>query len=190
MATTVEPPLTGDDKHAEIQDVLQDVVKMFSSSDDMAAVRESGKMTADLHATQLERHQKMTEAIRGLTGQLQRAKQEHAERRSTVLDETQKTQLLGERSRVDENIRRLVLVRRTATHWSCARAPRTHRRTCMHASRRLSHDHASRAAARARRRTRDCSRASPRAIRKQRSCLHASSSASSRRAWRCRAPST
>ena len=49
------------------------------------------------------------EAIRELTGQLQRAKQEHLERKSTLLDETQKTQLLAERSRVDENIRRLVL---------------------------------------------------------------------------------
>lgn len=44
-----------------------------------------------------------------LTGQLQRSKQEHTERQSTLLDPTQKQQLLAERSRVDENIRRMVL---------------------------------------------------------------------------------
>lgn len=42
-----------------------------------------------------------------LTGQLQRAKQEYVERESMQLDPTQKQQLLAERSRVDENIRRL-----------------------------------------------------------------------------------
>ena len=44
-----------------------------------------------------------------LTGQVQRAKQEYDERQSTLLDPTQKKQLLAERTRVDENIRRLVL---------------------------------------------------------------------------------
>lgn len=44
-----------------------------------------------------------------LSGQLQRAKQDHLERQSTLMDPTQKQQLLQERTRVDENIRRLVL---------------------------------------------------------------------------------
>ena len=42
-----------------------------------------------------------------LSGQVQRSKQEFLERQSTLLDPTQKQQLLAERSRVDENIRRL-----------------------------------------------------------------------------------
>ena len=51
----------------------------------------------------------MLQSIKELTGQAQRAKQEHLDRQTTLLDPTQKQQLLAERSRVDENIRRLVL---------------------------------------------------------------------------------
>ena len=63
-------------------------------------------MIADLHATQEERHKEVCEAIRELTAQLNKAKTDHAERKSTLLDETQKQQLLAERTRVDDNIRR------------------------------------------------------------------------------------
>ena len=107
-------PLTGDARYEEIESTLKAVVQIFSDNTDVAAVRETGKMMADLHATQEARHQEMLEDIRALTGQLQRAKQDHVERKSTLLDETQKKQLLAERSRVDENIKRLVLVRRRA----------------------------------------------------------------------------
>ena len=107
-----DAPLTGDAKYEETESLVNDVVALFSDKSDVVAVRESGKMIADLHATQEARHQEILESIRELTGQLQRSKQEHVERKSTLLDETQKQQLLAERSRVDENIRRLVLVRR------------------------------------------------------------------------------
>ena len=107
MATA--EPLTGDMKYEETESLLNEVVHLFSDKSDVVAVRESNKMIADLHATQEARHQEIVESIRGLTAQLQRAKQDHVERKSTVLDETQRQQLLAERSRVDENIRRLVL---------------------------------------------------------------------------------
>lgn len=42
-----------------------------------------------------------------LTGVVQRAKTEHHERKSTLLDKTQKEQLLAERTRVEDNIRRM-----------------------------------------------------------------------------------
>ena len=109
MATA--EPLTGDMKYEETESLLNEVVHLFSDKSDVVAVRESNKMIADLHATQEARHQEIVESIRGLTAQLQRAKQDHVERKSTVLDETQRQQLLAERSRVDENIRRLALVR-------------------------------------------------------------------------------
>lgn len=108
----VAAPLTGDAKYEETESLLQEVVHLFSDKVDVMAVREAGKMMLDLHATQEMRHQEILDDIKALTGQLQRAKQEHAENKSTLLDDTQKTQLLAERSRVDENIRRLVLVRR------------------------------------------------------------------------------
>ena len=95
--------------YEETEALVQDVTTLFSDKADVAAVRESGRMIADLHATQEARHQEVLQSIRELTGQLQRAKQEHVERKSTLLDETQKQQLLAERSRVDENIRRLAL---------------------------------------------------------------------------------
>jgi hypothetical protein len=107
MATA--EPLTGDMKYEETESLLNEVVHLFSDKSDVVAVRESNKMIADLHATQEARHQEIVESIRGLTAQLQRAKQDHVERKSTVLDETQRQQLLAERSRVDENIRRLAL---------------------------------------------------------------------------------
>ena len=44
-----------------------------------------------------------------LSGALARAKQDHNEQQTTLLDPTQKQQLLAERSRVDENVRRLQL---------------------------------------------------------------------------------
>ena len=101
--------LEGDMKYEEISACCESVVALFSDKADVAAVRESGRMIADLHATQEERHKEVCEAIRELTGQLNKAKTDHAERKSTLLDETQKQQLLAERTRVDDNIRRLVL---------------------------------------------------------------------------------
>ena len=174
------PPLIGDARYAETESLLGEVVCLFQDKADVAAVRDSGKMILDLHATQQERHQEMLEAIRGLTGQLQRAKQELAERKSTLLDETQKTQLLAEKTRVDENIRRLELVRARA----CVRT------RAPSLSRRRVSLHRARAARNVHRRMRGCSRASPRATGSPRSCRQRSSSSSSRRAWRCRVRST
>jgi hypothetical protein len=111
MAVPAEAaPLTGDLKYEETESLLQEVVALYSDKADVALVRECGKTVENVHATQEARHQEVLESIRELTGQLQRARQEHADRKSSLLDETQKHQLLTERSRVDENIRRLALV--------------------------------------------------------------------------------
>ena len=88
--------LEGDMKYEEISACCESVVALFSDKADVAAVRESGRMIADLHATQEERHKEVCEAIRELTGQLNKAKTDHAERKSTLLDETQKQQLDGD----------------------------------------------------------------------------------------------
>ena len=109
MAAT-EAPLTGDVRYQETESLLQDVVALFGEGKhDVAAVRESGRGLADLHAAAQQRHAEMLQSIKELSGQVQRAKQDHLEQQSTLLDPTQKQQLLAERSRVDENIRRLVL---------------------------------------------------------------------------------
>ena len=82
--------LSSEAKYEETEALLQEVVALFSDKADVAAVRESGRAIADLHATQETRHQQILEDIRALTGQLQRAKQDHVERKSTLLDETQR----------------------------------------------------------------------------------------------------
>ena len=56
-----------------------------------------------------------------LSGQVQRQKEEHLERQATLLDPTQKHQLLAERSRVEENIKRLQQVCHAMRLAACGR---------------------------------------------------------------------
>lgn len=113
----------------ETNELLQQCLPVFSARDDVAAVREVGRDITDMHVAGEGRHQEILNAIKGesatpahilcanadstpvrtaeLTGQVQRSKQEQAERQMTLMDPTQKQQLLAERTRVEENIKRM-----------------------------------------------------------------------------------
>lgn len=141
-ATVMEVPLTGDSKYEETNELLQEVVALFSAKEDVASIREAGRSLTELHAAGEARHKEMLESIKGmhsssrsrgsatcrctpkvrtalhmlvactpalaaLTALGQRQKQEFEERQATLLDPTQKQQLLAERTRVEDNIKRL-----------------------------------------------------------------------------------
>jgi len=91
----------------ETNELLQQCLPVFSARDDVAAVREVGRDITDMHVAGEGRHQEILNAIKELTGQVQRSKQEQAERQMTLMDPTQKQQLLAERTRVEENIKRM-----------------------------------------------------------------------------------
>lgn len=109
MAAATAEPLADDVKSEETEALLQDVIKIFSEPADVANIRESGRALAELSAAMDQKHKEMLESIKELTGRVGRSKAEHAERSSVMLDPTQKQQLLAEKTRVEDNIRRLML---------------------------------------------------------------------------------
>lgn len=82
-----------------------------------------------MHASDTMRVRSTFMVAAELTGQVQRAKQEHLDRQDRLLDPTQKQQLLTERTRVEENVRRLQQARRSegsASAKPCQTCPPTH----------------------------------------------------------------
>ena len=57
--------MTGDAKAEETNELLQEVVALFSEKGDVLAVKEAGRAIADLHATGEERHKQMLQSIKG-----------------------------------------------------------------------------------------------------------------------------
>ena len=55
----------GASKYAETEEVLQDIVALFSAKDDMHAVKESGKAIAELQAAGEARHREMLDSVKG-----------------------------------------------------------------------------------------------------------------------------
>lgn len=98
-----------DIKQEETETLLKDVVTLFSSKEDVNTIREAALSIEEIKIHTDLKHKEMLESVKELTSQMSRAKADHSERQTTLLDPTQKQQLLAERTRIDDNIRRLVL---------------------------------------------------------------------------------
>ncbi len=94
------------ERYIETNEVLQEVLQVFSSKEDMTIVRQSAAHIADVQAAGEMRHREMIQSIKALSGQVDRCRTEHIEREATLLDPTAKQQLLAERSRIEDNIKR------------------------------------------------------------------------------------
>ena len=108
MAAT-SAPLSSDEKYDETEQLLHAVIAVFKEKGDVASVKESGNTLRELNAMTEQKHKEMLESVKELSSQVGRAKSEHLERESVMLDPTQKQHLLQERTRVEENIKRLTL---------------------------------------------------------------------------------
>ena len=52
--------------YQQTEELVQEVVRVFSEKDDVTAVRDSGRAIADLHAVTEQRHREMLESIKGM----------------------------------------------------------------------------------------------------------------------------
>ena len=57
--------MSGDAKAEETNELLQEVVALFSEKGDVFAVKEAGRAIAELHTAGEERHKQMLQSIKG-----------------------------------------------------------------------------------------------------------------------------
>ena len=56
--------------YAQTEELLQEVVRVFSEKEDVQTVRDSGRAIADLHAITEQRHREMLDSVKGVRAHL------------------------------------------------------------------------------------------------------------------------